>query len=113
MKPLSSAYISIEQLYLAYRKAKIDVFFERSQPTALAFLDCEKALEKNLEIVATRLTAPRPDWFSDPEFIGSIEFIPKHLSVPDLNANDQPHFCISEPKLAWEHLLRRRASRNG
>ena len=30
--------VTLEALYLAYRKAKIDVYFERSQPMALAFL---------------------------------------------------------------------------
>ena len=41
---LSAEYISLDDLYHAYRKAKVDVFFERSQPMALEFCQYEKNL---------------------------------------------------------------------
>ncbi len=96
----------MEQMYLAYRKAKVDVYFERSQPAAIAFCEFEKSLHENLESLARRLLAARPIWFPDREFIGGYEFIPKRLKVPDPNKEGQPQFSFSDPVLTWRHLLR-------
>ena len=68
---LSAEYISLDDLYHAYRKAKVDVFFERSQPMALEFCQYEKNLALNLNNLREKLTSPSADWYQDPDFIGS------------------------------------------
>ncbi len=105
MARLRSNFISMDQMYLAYGKAKVDVFFERSQPTAVAFCEFEKSLENNLKSVAARLITARPTWFKDRNFIGGFECIPKGLIIPDVHKPGQPHFSSSDPVFAWNYLL--------
>lgn len=38
----------MEALYQAYRKAKVDVFYERSQPLSQEFCEYERSLHANL-----------------------------------------------------------------
>ena len=45
---------SIDNLYLAYRKAKVDVYYERSQPMAEAFCEYEQHLHSNLARISHR-----------------------------------------------------------
>lgn len=97
----------MEALYQAYRKAKVDVFYERSQPLAREFCEYERHLNANLKELQTVLTLSSPTWFSEIEFIGQYGFIPKGLQIPD-PADDQDyvaHFSVSNPDDAWEVML--------
>ncbi len=104
---LSAEFISLDQLYHAYRKAKIDVFYERSQPMTLAFCEYERDLHANLVALQKKLTTPRPNWFRKIDFIGEYGFIPKGLQVPPRagDEGDVTHFSVSSPDDAWELLV--------
>jgi len=100
---------SMESLYLAYRKAKVDVFHERSQPMAEAFCEYEKSLHANLSALATHLQAKNPKWPTDATFIGGFGFIPKGITLPTIpgKSSGEPHFSLSDPEEAWKYQLKR------
>lgn len=107
MSDESIELFGLENLYLAYRKAKVDMFRERSQPLAEAFCDYEAALPANLSRLATALKAKRPKWPSDLNFLGGFGFIPKGLKVPPpTDDRRRPHFSLSDPQDAWKVVLR-------
>lgn len=96
----------MDALYLAYRKAKVDVFYERSQPMVLAFCEYERDLNDNLITLQERLTKSGANWYRDIDFIGSYGFIPKGLQVPaDEGDGEAAHFSVSSPDDAWELLI--------
>lgn len=103
MSKLSATFFSIDQLYHAYRKAKFDVFFERSQPTSLAFCEYEQNLHSNLLELRKQLTKSKPTWFQDSPFIGGFGYIPKGLQWPHAPVEEDTlaHFSVSNPDDAW------------
>lgn len=97
----------MDALYLAYRKAKVDVFYERSQPMVLAFCEYERELNHNLRTLQERLTTSGTDWYRDIDFIGNYGFIPKGLQVPANDGDsDAVHFSVSSPDDAWDLLVK-------
>jgi hypothetical protein len=67
---VSGDFISLDDLYVAYRKAKVDAFYERDHVTALDFAYYERYLKHNLKLLLQRLSSPFPEWFKDPDFVG-------------------------------------------
>ena len=70
---------TMENLYLAYRKAKIDIFHERSQPMAEAFCEFEESLHDNLSNLAAKLRtddASDVSWSRDLNLIGGFGYHP-------------------------------------
>ena len=68
MNAFSDDFITIADLYLAYKKAKAEAFFDNMHPTALAYADYEQSLHYNLGKLRRRLI--KGDWYGDTEFIG-------------------------------------------
>ena len=99
-------WMSIDDLYCAYRKAKADLFFDRSQATAIAFCEYEDNLAKNLKRLKKRLESSINPWWEDCDFIGTTTVIPKRLSYDATRGNDyvsedpEP-IGISDPEEAW------------
>lgn len=108
MARLTRDFITIDHLYEAYRKAKVDVFFERSQPMAIDFCEYERDLHANLVALQQRLTSVRPRWFKSVRFIGGYGFIPKRLEIntEDESGGSAPHFNVSSPDDAWDLLVK-------
>lgn len=102
-KHLSPHYVTLEALYQAYRKAKVDVFSERSQPLAVSFCIYERDLHSNLEKLQAILTQESPNWHTSRDFIGEHDFIPKSISIfcEPHNDSDRPHFMPSNPDDIW------------
>ena len=55
LEELAGGFIDIDDLFCAYRKAKADLFFDRSQATAVAFCRYEDDLANNLLRLLERL----------------------------------------------------------
>lgn len=103
-KGFSKKFFKIEDLYLAYRKAKAEAFFDNMHPCALTFTEYEKHLESNLDKLFDRLTTPDSDWFADKHFIGSYIYIPKSLDLGAWgNESDDVHYRAINPLDDWEH----------
>ena len=102
---LTNALFSEEEIYLAYRKAKADMFFERSLPTARKFACYEDELQSNLKKLLERLSeAGDNPWWNDLSFIGKVAFVPKKLTFPDDPAGE-PSFFSSNATDNWNRLL--------
>ena len=74
---LARDFISMEALYQAYKKAKVDIFWEKSQPLSKSFCDYEQNLHGNLTTLQNILTQPGTEWFKSLDFIGGYGFIPR------------------------------------
>ncbi len=95
--------ITLEDLVVAYRKAKADCFFENTFPTAIKFAEYEQDLLYNLKKLLSSLHTEQG--FSDNDkYLGDIRLLPKKLSIkakPDA-VNGHVHF--SNPARSFEHL---------
>ena len=105
---LARDFISMEALYQAYKKAKVDIFWEKSQPLSKRFCDYEQNLHGNLTTLQNILTQPGTEWFKSLDFIGGYGFIPKGLQIPNPGDDQEgvAHFSASDPDDAWELLLK-------
>jgi len=99
-------FITIEDLLVAYRKAKADCFFENTFPTAIKFAEYEQDLLANLNDLLSRLKS-NSAFESDKELLGYFRLLPKKLSTnrkADSSENGHVHF--SKPERAVEDLFK-------
>ena len=97
--------LSIEDLLVAYRKAKADCFFENTFPTAINFADYEQDLLANLKRLL-RLLKIDSGFEDNEELLGDFRLLPKKLSTdkkPGSTENGHVHF--SKPERAVESLF--------
>ncbi|MDP3126386.1 MAG: RNA-directed DNA polymerase [Thiobacillus sp.] len=102
----NASFISLADLYVAYRKAKVDMYYERDHVTALAFCDYEERLDANLESLFETLNSPDPTWMRDLGFVGSFSYIPKALAPCPEHQPKQATFIHSTPDESWAALSR-------
>jgi hypothetical protein len=95
--------ITLEDLVVAYRKAKADCFFENTFPAAIKFAEYEQDLLANLKTLLTNLHADQG--FSDSEsYLGDIRLLPKKLTIKAKTEAGNGHVHFSKPARAFEHL---------
>lgn len=68
-------------LATAYRKAKVDLFYDDS-PRRMDLVQYEEALSENLRSLRERLAGDDETWVLDPAFLGTFTFVPKVLKEP-------------------------------
>ncbi|MDX1524933.1 MAG: hypothetical protein R3273_01665 [Pseudidiomarina maritima] len=98
--------LTIEDLLVAYRKAKADCFFENTFPTAIKFAEYEQDLLANLNDLLSRLKS-NSGFEGNEELLGDFRLLPKKLSTdrkPDSSENGHVHF--SKPERAVEGLFK-------
>jgi hypothetical protein len=71
-------------LLCAYRKAKVDVYYERDQDLAHSFCEFETNLAENLAALLGQIN--RRDWIKNPQILGGIRYAPKSISPEDSSA---------------------------
>ena len=99
-------FISGLDVYLAYRKAKVDMFYERDHVTAAQFVQFEEHLNDNLTQLLAELNADNPTWADASSFVGSYAYIPKSVeagATPSKADADQSttQFVDSDPDSTW------------
>lgn len=98
--------LTIEDLLVAYRKAKADCFFENTFPTAIKFAEYEQNLLENLNDLLALLQI-NTDFENNADLIGKFRLLPKKLATqkkPGVPENGHVHF--SNPERAVDHLFR-------
>jgi hypothetical protein len=99
------AFFSLADLYLAYRKAKAEAFYENSHFSALSFAYYERELQKNLLRLLGLLRRSDGPWSAKPSFVGGYVYAPKSVSdFPD-NTSSGPQFRAINPADAWRHAF--------
>ncbi|BFM05689.1 RNA-directed DNA polymerase [Halioxenophilus aromaticivorans] len=98
--------LSIEDLLVAYRKAKADCFFENTFPTAIKFAEYEQDLLANLNDLLSRLKS-NSGFENDKELLGDFRLLPKKLStVRKADSTENGHVHFSKPERAVESLFK-------
>ena len=64
--------ISLENLGLAYRKAKVDLYYS-SHASLDVIADYEENLHANLSALLARINGDDESWVTSPDFIGNWE----------------------------------------
>jgi len=96
-----SKYITLGDLYVAYRKAKVEAFYENTHFHALAFTAYEQDLDANLRrLHAIVLDASQP-WL-DPRLLGDYAYLPKSIDCAEWENEADGHFRALDPLKDWE-----------
>lgn len=93
---------SLGNLYVAYRKAKAEAFYESTHFHALAFTKYEQALDLNLRSLRSRLVARQADWQTDGTFLGDHAYLPKSVDCSAWDTNNEGHFRALDPRQDWQ-----------
>lgn len=101
---LAGDFITISDLYKAYRKAKSDAFFDKTHFSSIAFSAYEQRLEQNLARLLERLVGS--EWFQDINFIGGYSYLPKSIDSPSTSENREIQFATLDPVKDWGNICR-------
>ncbi|RQS48115.1 RNA-directed DNA polymerase [Burkholderia sp. Bp8986] len=97
--------LTLEDLVVAYRKAKADCFFENTFPAAIKFAMYEQDLMENLRKLL-KILHSKNGFSSREHLLGDFRLLPKKLSTtPKMGAASNGHVHFSNPDRAIEHLL--------
>lgn len=99
---LTEKFISLGDLYVAYRKAKVEAYYENTHFYAIAFTEYEQELHENLVRLHHILLAPGFDWASDLNFIGDFAYLPKSIDSSIWDSKVDGHFRALDPLADWE-----------
>src|SRR5690554_6630583 len=79
--------ITKNELVLAWRKAKIELYYS-TNPPLLQTADYEENLIENLKNLADRINRKNKKWVTEPEFLGTWTLTPKAISFKRNNTSD-------------------------
>ena len=99
---LTGVFISLGDLYVAYRKAKVEAYYENTHFHALAFTEYEQNLHENLIRLHQTLLAHGFAWASDLSFIGDFAYLPKSIDSSIWDSEADGHFRALDPMSDWE-----------
>lgn len=98
--------LAIEDLLIAYRKAKADCFFENTFPSAVKFAEYEQDLLDNLQQLLTSLKNSS-GFKSNNDLLGDYRLLPKKLSTEKkASSKENGHVHFSKPERAVEDLFK-------
>ena len=93
---------TIDDLYVAYRKAKIDMFYEKGHVTAIDFCRFEENLRENLGKLLKQLNSKNAEWSFDPMFVGGYAYLPKSLEIPsEFEQSNEGRFASADGQDPW------------
>jgi hypothetical protein len=95
---------SIEQLYIAYRKAKAEAFYEGTHFHALAFTEYERALDRNLRRLLAKLTSKTHRWSRDSALVSGFSYAPKDVQKIDESGTEGVFYRFLDPLEEWNRL---------
>lgn len=97
--------LTLSDLFVAYRKAKADSFFESTFPSSIAFSNYEESLLKNLESLLFELQNGQ-GFLEIKNIIGECRIVPKGIKTEPLTEVSNGHAHFSEPNRAFQYLIK-------
>ncbi|MPW28124.1 hypothetical protein F9L16_03820 [Agarivorans sp. B2Z047] len=97
--------LTIQDLLIAYRKAKADCFFEDTFPTAIKFAEYEQDLLNNLNNLLEELKK-RKGFKNDKRLLGECRLLPKKLDLQNKKDISNCHIHFSDPERAFDNLIK-------
>lgn len=94
--------ITLDELILAWRKAKVDLYYS-TNPPLFAMANYEDNLLENLESLRQRINGEDQDWVTDSEFLGTWTLAPKATTfqkvpkAPEENATKETTLIFASP----------------
>jgi hypothetical protein len=89
-------------LYVAYRNAKVEAYYENTHVHALAFTEYEQHLQENLLQLHRMLLDVNDAWTSDLSFLGGYTYLPKSIDTHSWDDGISGHFRALDPLADWE-----------
>ena len=108
---LTGAFISLGDLYVAYRKAKVEAYYENTHFHALAFTEYEQNLHENLSRLHQTLLEPGFAWVSDLAFTGDFSYLPKSIDASAWDNHTDGHFRALDPLIDWDQRFNEKGIR--
>lgn len=107
MQKYSAGFIQLSDLYLAYRKAKVEVFYDRTHPSALLFSKYEKLLDFNLKKLLKMLTDKQSnEWYADISYLGGFSYVPKSLRDFSSELKNETYYRAIDPNEDWNRQFK-------
>ncbi|RXJ81036.1 RNA-directed DNA polymerase [Arcobacter sp. F2176] len=99
MKKYSNNFITLADLYLAYKKAKVESFYDGNHPTSISFAKYEENLDNNLKKLQKKLQDKETLWHLDKEYLGNSLYMPKSINTS--NWQEKSHYVGLDPFENW------------
>lgn len=96
-----SRHITLGDLYISYRKAKVEAFYENTHFHAIAFTEYEQNLEVNLRRLLEILHDENNPWI-DTKFLGDYAYLPKSIDCKEWEHGLDGHFRALNPLTDWQ-----------
>ncbi len=96
---------TLQDLGIAYRKAKVDLYYS-SNASLDAIADYEENLHANLSALLGRINSDEESWVTSPDFIGGWTLATKSVDMAAWKQYRQEHgsgLIFSSPAEEWEH----------
>jgi hypothetical protein len=72
-------FVSLEDIYRAYRKAKVDVFYDSTLNMEVDFCIYEQSIHNNIQRLYNNINDPHTRWHEDSSLYGGYSLIPKSI----------------------------------
>lgn len=106
----SKGFVGLEDLYVAFRKAKSEAFHESTHFHAEAFSRYEQRLDSHLRRLLSLICDPGRAWTTDGEFLGHFEYAAKSVEEPTYG--DSSHFRNLDPIADWKSRFEKSGRRS-
>ncbi len=90
--------LTLRQLGLAYRKAKVDLYYS-TNPSLLEIAEYEADLAKNLAKLKMRIEGTSEEWIKNPKFLGRWTLAPKAIRID--NSKRDHSLIFASPEAEW------------
>jgi hypothetical protein len=102
MKQVKHKPFTISDLYLAYRKAKAEAFYENTHFHALAFAEYELSLDGRLRHLLELLNDSDAEWTTSAPWLGGYSYSPKSIELPSVDADERVFYRFLDPIEDWQ-----------
>jgi len=108
---MTNTVFTLQDLGLAYRKAKVDLYYS-SLASLLSIADYETKLPDHLRALQSKLESDDEAWIKEDVFLGGWTLVPKSIAAPENIMNDTD-LIFSSPAEAWGHACASVAKQKG